>query len=209
MMDLNYLGERQFLVQARSQRVLLAPPPQPARLRRQNVDVVLSHWMSAATAAELCKQPDTVKLFCGPGEYEVAGIFMRELAWWAGTEDGETPAEQLIYLLRFEEVTLVYLASLTEFPSEEQIEEIGSAQILILPVGGYTTLDVKTQKELIRTFGPHYLIPTHAPELTDTDLMAVVNDLVAGTPFSTIEAVDKFKIKTPLHGETTLLFAVS
>ena len=45
---------------------------------------------------------------------------------------------------------LVHLGDLGHFPNEEQLEKISNADYLLIPVGGYYTIDAKTAVEFVR-----------------------------------------------------------
>jgi L-ascorbate metabolism protein UlaG (beta-lactamase superfamily) len=59
------------------------------------------------------------------------------------------------------------LGDLGHVPTSERIEEIGSANVLLLPVGGGSTISAAIAAEVIRQIEPNIVIPMHykTPEI--------------------------------------------
>ncbi|MBR3131985.1 MBL fold metallo-hydrolase [Candidatus Saccharibacteria bacterium] len=56
---------------------------------------------------------------------------------------------------------LVHLGDLGHFPNDEQLEKISDADYLLIPVGGYYTIDAKTAMEICLASRPKRIIPMH------------------------------------------------
>lgn len=56
---------------------------------------------------------------------------------------------------------LVHLGDLGHFPNEEQLAAISDADYLLIPVGGYYTIDAKVAAEICKAARPKQIIPMH------------------------------------------------
>ncbi len=56
---------------------------------------------------------------------------------------------------------LVHLGDLGHFPSEAQLEAISDADYLLIPVGGYYTIDAATAVEICKVARPKCVVPMH------------------------------------------------
>ena len=71
---------------------------------------------------------------------------------------------------------LVHLGDLGHFPDEEQLAAISDADYLLIPVGGYYTIDAETAVKICEAARPKCIIPMHYrtaesgyPELATVD----------------------------------------
>ena len=56
---------------------------------------------------------------------------------------------------------LVHLGDLGHFPNEEQLAAISNADYLLIPVGGYYTIDAEMAAKICETANPKCIIPMH------------------------------------------------
>ncbi len=56
---------------------------------------------------------------------------------------------------------LVHLGDLGHFPNKDQLEAISDADFLLIPVGGYYTIDAATAAEICVAANPKCIIPMH------------------------------------------------
>lgn len=97
----------------------------------------------------------------GPGEYEIAGVSILGLASRAYT-DHETEKTATIYRLSMAGYMLGIMGHINPQLSDEQLEKLGTIDILIIPVGdGGYTIDAKAAGGLVRAIEPKIIIPTH------------------------------------------------
>ena len=71
---------------------------------------------------------------------------------------------------------LVHLGDLGHFPNDEQLAKISDADYLLIPVGGYFTIDAKMAIKICEASRPKWIIPMHYrtaesgyPELATVD----------------------------------------
>jgi L-ascorbate metabolism protein UlaG (beta-lactamase superfamily) len=143
-----------------------------------------------------------------PGEYETAGVIIHGVAARAHMdEEGEKSAT--IYTLEADGARIGILGHIYPELSEDQLEEIGMVDILVVPVGnsGYT-LDAVGALKIIKQIEPKVVIPTHYGdkalkyEVPQVELADALKNL--GMEVS--ETLDKYKYKpTELSDSTKLI----
>lgn len=101
------------------------------------------------------------KLITGPGEYEISGVLIIGIATFHDAENGSQRGKNTVYLMEMDEVSLCHLGDLGHMLTAEQIEELGNVDILLVPVGGVSTIDAPVAAELARQLEPKVVIPMH------------------------------------------------
>jgi L-ascorbate metabolism protein UlaG (beta-lactamase superfamily) len=101
------------------------------------------------------------KVLTGPGEYEVSGLLIIGIATFHDAEGGSQRGKNTVYLMEIDEVSLCHLGDLGHMLTAEQIEELGSVDILLVPVGGVSTIDAPVAAEIARRLEPKVVIPMH------------------------------------------------
>lgn len=142
-----------------------------------------------------------------PGEYEVSGVSVRGIAARAHTdEEGQKSA--VIYRLIADDLRIVILGHVHPNLNEDQLEAIGTTDVLFVPVGGNGyTLDAIGALELIRKIEPKLVVPTH---FDDTKLKFPVPQTPLAEAIKVLsmesrEPVDKLKLKASDLPETAQL----
>jgi L-ascorbate metabolism protein UlaG (beta-lactamase superfamily) len=101
------------------------------------------------------------KIVRGPGEYEISNVFITGIATFHDAEKGQERGRNTVYLIEMEDIKLCHLGDLGHPLSAEQVEEIGSVELLMVPVGGFSTIDAVTAAETVRLLQPGIVIPMH------------------------------------------------
>ena len=101
------------------------------------------------------------KIVRGPGEYEISGVSITGIATFHDAEKGQERGRNTVYLIEMEDMKLCHLGDLGHPLSTEQVAEIGSVELLMVPVGGFSTIDAVTAAETVRLLQPGVVIPMH------------------------------------------------
>ena len=97
----------------------------------------------------------------GPGEYEIGGVLIIGTATFHDDEKGGVRGKNTIYLMEIDGVSICHLGDLGHVLTTEQVEELGDVDVLLLPVGGVSTIDASMAAEVIRQLEPQAVIPMH------------------------------------------------
>ncbi|MEO8785214.1 MAG: MBL fold metallo-hydrolase [Candidatus Saccharimonadales bacterium] len=104
---------------------------------------------------------DVKQMIDYPGEYEVSGVSIRGVAARAHTDEANQKSA-VIYKFTVEDLRVVVLGHIYPDLSEEQLEALGTTDVLFVPIGGNGyTLDSIGALKLIRKIEPKLVIPTH------------------------------------------------
>ena len=101
------------------------------------------------------------KLVRGPGEYEISGVLIIGTATFHDGEEGKKRGKNTIYLIEVDEVSICHLGDLGHVLNDEQVEELGNIDVLLIPVGGVSTLNATLAAEVVRQLEPKIVIPMH------------------------------------------------
>jgi L-ascorbate metabolism protein UlaG (beta-lactamase superfamily) len=94
-----------------------------------------------------------------PGEYEIGGVFITGVAM--PNIEKVPPKQNIAYLLDFDGLTVVHLGDLDHIPQQSMIEQLGSVNVALVPVGGGGALNATQAVELINMLEPNIVIPMH------------------------------------------------
>ena len=75
--------------------------------------------------------------------------------------EGALRGKTLLFLLEAEDLRLVHLGDLGCLLDADQLEALGQADILLLPVGGFYTIDARTARDVAEQLDPRIIIPMH------------------------------------------------
>jgi L-ascorbate metabolism protein UlaG (beta-lactamase superfamily) len=132
-----------------------------------------------------------------PGEYEVSDVSVHGIVARAHMDEaGKSSAT--IFKVVFEDIRVVSLGHIYPELSDDQLEAIGTVDVLLVPVGGNGyTLDPIGALKLIKKIEPKLVIPTH---YADADVNYPVPqqelaDALKGLAMEPHETVDKLKLK--------------
>ena len=96
-----------------------------------------------------------------PGEYDIANVFINGIATFHDKEKGAQRGKNIIFFMEIDEVKLCHLGDLGHVPTSEQVEQMSGTDILMVPVGGGSTLDAAAAAETIGLLEPKLVIPMH------------------------------------------------
>ncbi len=130
----------------------------PARELAANI-VTVSHSHPGHSCVDgIASKPKVIR---GPGEYEIGGVFIIGMSTFHDSQQGKERGKNTIYLVEMDELRLCHLGDIGHVLSPQQVEELGSVDILLVPVGGVSTIDAKVASGMVRQLSPRIIIPMH------------------------------------------------
>jgi L-ascorbate metabolism protein UlaG (beta-lactamase superfamily) len=161
-MDINWLGHSCFRIKGSHATVITDPysPEIGYSLGKVSANIVtLSHQHPGHCYAKgIGGSPKIVER---PGEYEIGGVLIIGIGTFHDKEKGGSRGKNTAYLLEIDEVTVCHLGDLGHMLTDEQVEEIDDVDILLLPVGGVSTINAATAAAVVRQIEPKIVIPMH------------------------------------------------
>jgi L-ascorbate metabolism protein UlaG (beta-lactamase superfamily) len=101
-------------------------------------------------------------LIDGPGEYEVKGVFIRGIPAFHDDSEGKERGTNTIYTIEVENIKFCHLGDLGQRQlTNEQLERIGDVDVLMIPVGGESTISSQGAQKIISQIEPKIVIPMH------------------------------------------------
>jgi len=102
------------------------------------------------------------------GEYSVKGVDIRGIQAYHDNNQGKDRGSNIIFSLESEGINIVHLGDLGHILSEKNVQEIGSPEILMVPIGGNHSLNGNEATKVIKQLEPKIVIPMHykIPNLT-------------------------------------------
>jgi L-ascorbate metabolism protein UlaG (beta-lactamase superfamily) len=143
------------------------------------------------------------------GEYEIGGLFIDGVDSDHDQQGGAKRGHNLIFRLGFSDLVVTHLGDLGSTLEAKQLERLAGTDILLVPVGGYYTLDAKQAIEVINQIEPKIVIPMHykLPGLSFN--LAAVDDFVKAIGLAPIYE-DKLKVvRRDLDSENLQLIILS
>ena len=121
-------------------------------------------------------------LISDPGEYDIKGVTV------TGIPLKQEDKYVSIFLIESEDIRILNLSHIKEFNlKEEELEELGDIDILILPVGGNTVLSAAAASKVVNQVEPRIVIPSHFKMSREAGSGSAGNGLILD-----LDAVDKF-----------------
>ena len=161
-MDITWLGHSCFRIRGSHATVITDPysPSLGYSLGKTTARIVtVSHQHPGHSYVQgIGGQPRVVD---GPGEYEISGVLIIGIATFHDGEGGRKRGKNTVYLMEIDEISVCHLGDLGHVLSGEQVEEIDNVDVLLLPVGGVSTIDAPVAAEVVRQLEPKAVIPMH------------------------------------------------
>jgi L-ascorbate metabolism protein UlaG (beta-lactamase superfamily) len=173
-MEVTWLGGSCFRLQASGLRIVTDPFDLPPHTPPQSGDVVT---VSRRVPAERLAIADVYRLVDGPGEYEIRGVPFTGIATTltdggapegaTGTaEDGSSPAtadrRNVIYTMVLDGISVCHLGRLDRPPGAAQLQEMGTPDVILIPVGEGGGLGAPQAVQLVSQLEAKILLPVPA-----------------------------------------------
>ena len=135
-------------------------------------------------------------LIDGPGEYEVKTVFVQGIDSWHDDVEGKERGKNTIYTIEAEDIRFCHLGDFGQKElTNEQLEKIGTIDILMIPVGGEYTISSSEATKIVGQIEPKIVIPMHyeLPKLKFK--LDDVGKFLKAMGKNSIDPVDKLNIK--------------
>ncbi len=157
----NWYGQTCFCLEGRDSMSIVTDPYSPdVGLTPPQLDadiVTVSHHDGTCDYLPAVEGP--FRLLNGPGEYEISGVFVTGISTFADNKGGRARGLNTIFAFRFDGTTICHLGRLGHVPTQSQVKNLGSVQVLLVPVGGGGSLTSAQASEVIGVFEPEIIVP--------------------------------------------------
>jgi L-ascorbate metabolism protein UlaG (beta-lactamase superfamily) len=180
-MEITYLGHSAFKLKGKNGTVVMDPFQGSVGFEMPNVSadiVTSSHDHADHNAVNKVKgtaRRDKPFIITAPGEYEVGGISIFGVPTFHDDSNGTERGRNTVFVVYMDHMRVCHVGDLGHELTDQQISDIGSIDVLLVPVGGHFTIDAEKAVKLVTELDPFYVIPMHYQ--TDEHNMDVFSDL--------------------------------
>lgn len=161
-MEITWLGHSCFKIKGKKVTVIMDPYDYSIgyTLGEQKADIVtVSHSHPGhCFASGVSGSP---KVISSPGEYDVSGVMVTGIKTFHDAVKGEERGKNIVYLIDIEDVRICHLGDLGHVLDAEKVSALSDVDILMVPVGGVSTIGASDAAEVARLLDSKIVIPMH------------------------------------------------
>ena len=188
-MNIKWCGHSTFLITSSSGTKIVTDPYEPGGYDGalgygsipDEIDIaVVSHDHPDHNHVQGLKgKPKVVK---GPGTQEASGVAFKGISNYHDTSQGKERGENTIFCFTVDNIRLCHLGDLGHSLPSKEVSEIGKVDVLMIPVGGFYTIDANVASEVMNTINPLLVIPMHFKTEKCGFPITTVDDFLSGKP---------------------------
>ena len=161
-MDISWLGHSCFRIKGSHATVITDPYPPPLgySLGKHTAHIVtVSHQHPGHSYTQAIDGDP--KLVTRPGEYEISGVLIIGIATYHDGEGGKKSGKNTVFLMEVDEISICHLGDLGHALTTGQVEKLDNVDVLLIPVGGVSTINAPVAAEVVRQLEPKVVVPMH------------------------------------------------
>ncbi len=124
--------------------------------------------------------PGSPQIVKGSGAKGIKEISIKGIPTYHDSSKGAERGVNTIFAFSVDGIQVCHLGDLGHILSEKELAEIGSVDILFIPVGGYFTIDAKEATRVAAQIKPKVLLPMHVKTEKCGFPIAPVEDFLKG-----------------------------
>jgi len=188
-MKIKWYGHAAFLITSEKGTKIILDPYEPGafggqlsygKINDQSDITLTSH--DHADHNDTKSLPGSPQVVKGSGLKTIKGISIKGVSTFHDPSKGSERGENTIFNLQVDGMQVCHLGDLGHILSDKEVAEIGPVDILLIPVGGYFTIDAKEATRVAEQIKPKVLIPMHFKTEKCGFPIAPVEDFVRGKP---------------------------
>jgi L-ascorbate metabolism protein UlaG (beta-lactamase superfamily) len=163
-MKIKWLGHASFLITAENGTKIITDPygDYPglsyAPISETADIVVVSHDHGDHSGGKIKGNPKQV---VGAGSKKIGTIEFKGINTYHDTSKGSQRGRNTIFCFAVDGVRICHLGDLGHQLSKAEVAEIGQVDVLLIPVGGFYTIDAATASAVCEQIKPRVIIPMH------------------------------------------------
>ena len=166
-MKIKYLGHASFLITSDTGIKIVTDPYEPAYVAAggsiygeikelANIVTVSHNHSDHNNVAAVQGNPKVVR-----GTTKIRGIEFKGIPTYHDDARGKLRGDNTILCFEVDGVKVCHLGDLGHQLSDKQVAEVGRIDILLIPVGGFYTIDARVATEVCSRLKPKVIIPMH------------------------------------------------
>lgn len=97
----------------------------------------------------------------GAGEFEIGDVFITAVQTGGGGKKNKDKVRNTLYVFDYDGITVAHLGDLQEVPTQSEVEAMGTVNVLLVPVGGGSSLNAAKAAEVVSLIEPNLVVPMH------------------------------------------------
>lgn len=194
MFEIEYKGGNAVVIATKKSKIVVDPRLSLLGLK----DINVKDAIELATEERFAlNDPEAQLVIDGPGEFGIAEFDIKGIAVQRHIDAENEGKKSIIYRIEVGDSKIGVIGNIIGKLSDEQLEELGVLDVLIIPVGGNGyTLDSTDAVKMVRKIDPRIVIPVHYAdtslkyEVPQQEISAFISELSAP-----VEQTNKFKMK--------------
>ncbi len=188
-MKIKWYGHAAFLITSDQGTKIIIDPYEPGAFGGQlsygkikdQADIILTSHDHADHnyTKDLPGPPQIVR---GSGSKTIKGISIKGIPTYHDPSKGSERGTNTVFTLKVDQIQLCHLGDLGHPLGDKELAEIGPVDILVIPVGGFFTIDPKEATRVAEQLKPKILIPMHFKTVKCGFPIASVEDFLKGKP---------------------------
>jgi L-ascorbate metabolism protein UlaG (beta-lactamase superfamily) len=156
-MEIYWLGHGCFRLRGREATVLTdpCPPSTGYKIGKVAADLVTVSRDVPESNYREAVQGDA-KFITSPGEYEIAGVMISGIAT---RKMNDERGRNVAYVIDLDDIRICHLGDIQQVPTGDESEQMSSADVLLIPVGGSPVLSAEKAAEIVSLLEPKIVIP--------------------------------------------------
>jgi L-ascorbate metabolism protein UlaG (beta-lactamase superfamily) len=163
-MKIKWLGHSAFAIASKSGDIIITDPYTTSVVGYPKITVeadivTVSHQHGDHNDTK--SLPGKPQVIDKEGEYDVSGIKIKGIPCFHDESGGKERGRDIIFVYEIDGICIAHLGDLGHVLSKDQLDKMGRIDILLIPVGGYYTIDPKQATEVVNQILPKVVIPMH------------------------------------------------
>jgi L-ascorbate metabolism protein UlaG (beta-lactamase superfamily) len=186
-MKIKWYGHSAFLITSDQGVKIITDPYEPGaydgklsygKIKDQADIVLTSH--DHADHNDVKSLPGSPQVVKGSGSKTVKGIPMKGIPVYHDPSKGKERGSNTIFVITVDGIQVCHLGDLGHTLNEKEAAEIGPVDILLIPVGGFFTIDFEEATSVAERIKPKVVIPMHYKTVKCGFPIAPVEDFLKG-----------------------------
>jgi len=164
-MKIKWLGHASFLITSDAGTKIITDPYETGgglsygQIKESADIVTVSH--DHADHNNVAAVQGSPKVVRGAGTVEVKGVKFKGIPTYHDDAGGRQRGKNTIFCFEVDGIRVCHLGDLGHRLNDSQVAELGTVDVLLIPVGGFFTIDAKLAGQLCDRLKPKVIIPMH------------------------------------------------
>ena len=171
-MEITWYGRACFRLRGRDATVITDPCPPSTGFVAGRHDVELLTISHDHADHSYTRSINAAMTLTRPGEYEVRELLVTAVGSYHDGSGGRERGRNTIFSVEVDGIHICHLGDLGHLLTEEQLSDLRHVDVLLVPIGGRSTITPSEAAEVVTQLGAKLVIPMHfATDGASTDLL--------------------------------------